>query len=463
MFRVRAREVNNRYSFLFYSEIITKPGFDEYYISMKYFGTDGIRKDYRFFDREFLAKVACGIVKHAEVACVCLGRDTRNSGVYIEAVLTEELIKRGVDVIRTGVITSPGLAVVACKLKCDCAVMISASHNPPNYNGIKVFDRYGRKISAQAERAIERYIDNPFGERKPFGKEFFIDGRNIYTDFIVSAAKINIKDMKVMLDCGYGGASHFAKDVFEACGASVYSINDAYAGEKINVSCGVMDMNNLLSRMSGEFDLGFSFDGDGDRTIAARKGKIYDGDRLLFVNALEKKSKGVLRSNGVAGTVMTNMGAERAYNKNGIRLYRADVGDRNVFRVILDNLLCLGGEKSGHIIFNDFLNTGDGILTALITCTLHQEKPLEEREDFTSVPESDRTISVSEAGKEYFNSSLLNGSLTLPYFKDARTVVRGSGTENKIRIHTESDDATRGAEACDSIAEIIEEFLREYL
>ena len=296
---------------------------------MIYFGTDGIRRRGNFFTTEFLEKIADATSALPDCSFVAVGRDTRTSGFFIEKTLAAALTKRGITVAVLGIVPSPCLALCTRELGCDYGIMITASHNPPEYNGIKFFSASGAKIDEYTEILIEKYITEPPVLSQKHGKLIYPDAKEIYLKHAKIIPALN--NARILLDCAYGAAGGFAATVFRAAGARVVAYcDDLAAGSKINLNCG-STYASLLTSLSDEFDFVFSFDGDADRVIGIKKGKIYDGDRLLFCLSRLMNEKGKLRNNAVCGTVMTNMGVEKAYSDLKIKLIRSSVGDREVF------------------------------------------------------------------------------------------------------------------------------------
>lgn len=424
---------------------------------MIYFGTDGIRKKNEFFTPDFLSLVANGVALLPSCRKVAIARDTRASGKYMEEILIENLVKRGVDVVSLGVIPSPCLAFCTRTLDCDYGIMLSASHNPPSYNGIKLFLADGSKARKVEEEIIESYVLRPFSLPEKNGKITRADGKKIYLESLCPSLP-RLDGMKILLDCTHGAASGLSGEVFTYLGANVSLSNADFDGEKINVGCGAEHADLLIPR-SSNFDACFSFDGDADRVKAIKSGKALDGDHIMYCAAKVMKQSGKLKNNAVCGTVMTNSGVEKAYSRNGIRLFRSDVGDREVFRTMQKNNLSLGGEKSGHIIFANILKTGDGILTAVFSSAIFRKYALNDIDDAKDFPSVSDELIVSEAERVSFSEKFGKG-----IFKDengVRFVVRASGTEPKIRFLAESEDITLAKNALQSVKNEVAERIKK--
>ena len=422
---------------------------------MKHFGTDGIRKKSVYFDEEYLKKIACGIY-HAGFHRVVIGRDTRESGERIRTILARSLLSLGVAVIDVGIITTPAVAYLVGKIDCDGGIVVSASHNPPDYNGIKVFDKDG-KISAETEERIERYMDYPFLSVGKNGAYQSMDcAGSWYAQYIKSVVHADLQGLKVSLDLS-NGAAISAPDIFCSMGAEVVVNNDETDGKNINVNCGATHPESIYGYCQKEgADIGFAYDGDGDRVVCVRYGKVITGDGIICLLAKGMKRRGLLSKNRVAGTVMSNMGTEIYLNNMGIDFYRSDVGDRNLAKLMKDIGACLGGEDSGHIILSDILPTGDGILTSLVVSALIKEG--EEFDDIPVYPTATAEVFADEAQKDLFTKSVRIAEF-LKSFYDCRPVVRPSGTEPKIRILVEGKDEKYVSSTAQEIKKYLERIL----
>ncbi len=302
---------------------------------------------------------------------VILGRDTRTSGPEIQRALAEGFLSQGVDVVDVGVAPTPAVALLAALWKCSMAAVISASHNPPEHNGIKFLTQNGFKIPDDAEIELEKKIlaeeTPPPGEKGrlsrvgDYAREYAaVVSRNCMGD-------VALDGMTVLLDCANGATQTLAPQVFENLGAHVVALNCLSDGALINKDCGSLHAEDIRDRVLAEgADVGISFDGDGDRAIFIdEKGEVRDGDYTLAICASHMKEQKRLPGNVVVGTVMANLGLERALGELGVELIRTAVGDRYVSEKMVEGGYSLGGEQSGHIIFGEHSNTGDGIITAL--------------------------------------------------------------------------------------------------
>lgn len=422
---------------------------------MKHFGTDGIRALGNVFDSSYLAKISHGIVN---LGCkkIIIGRDTRVSGSYIEAIMAKFLSEKGIEVILAGMIPTPTLAFLTKYLKCDYGIVLSASHNPPEYNGIKLFNGNGEKISEELELAIEEYMEAPFELPNKKGSIRAFDGEKLYIEYLINAIKPDLRGMKIILDTANGATSIVAKDLFASTGAEVTVINDQTDGININNGCGATVPNCLKNAMATkEYDIGFTFDGDGDRVMCVVNDKIFNGDHIMYIHCKAMIKENKLNSNVMVGTVMSNLGTEIACEKAGITLVRTGVGDKMVFREMAQNNYNLGGEESGHIIFSDYLRTGDGMLSALLTAVLHKKQPIDKLDDIVECPSVTDCVMSNKEGINNFNNSSTIKEFLQNIDKRFRTVVRASGTEPKIRILVEAEDIELARDMARKIKEVI--------
>jgi phosphoglucosamine mutase len=441
----------------------------------KLFGTDGLRGVASVFPLdqasiELLGRVLFFLLKDRDIEPeLIIGRDTRESGPIMFNALCRGFSSAGGKVDDAGVLSTPALAYLA-KTERKCAVAITASHNPYQDNGIKIFGPDGYKLSEEVEAEIEPYILGekslertdvlPECNRNSDFLEYF---RSEYKEYLVRSlfSDLNLNGLKIAVDCANGALCEVAPAVLRAMGAEVKAFNNHPNGQNINEGCGALYPNVLqeLVRSNG-FDAGFTFDGDGDRCMAADKLQIYDGDYILAGAALYLKAHGKLKKNAVVGTSMSNMGLEVFLRSQGIHLYRVPVGDKNVLEKLQEEDLSLGGEQSGHIIFMNESFIGDGLLTALQVLRILKESgkslsnfcngfvrypqvllnvPVKSKPDLTTIPEINDAISQIE--KELETSG--------------RILVRYSGTEALARIMIEGPEQTKIESMAASLAEIV--------
>ena len=345
------------------------------------FGTDGARG---IANSELTCELAMNIgraaayvlTKHAVTRPkVVIGKDTRISSSMLEMALAAGMCSFGADVILLGFIPTPAVAFLIPEVGADAGVMISASHNPCEYNGIKIFDRNGYKLPDSIEEEIEDIVlDNAVHIELPTGGEigsiyYRHDYRDKYISHILSTVEdgIRLDGMKIAIDCANGSASSTAEKIFTSMGAEVYMMHNRPDGVNINEHCGSTHMDDLIDFVNANgVDLGFAFDGDSDRCLAVdEKGKVIDGDKLIAVFAKELKRLGQLNGNTAVVTVMTNIGFKKFARENEIEVAETGGGDRYVLENMLKNDFSIGGEQSGHIIFKKYATTGDGQLSGL--------------------------------------------------------------------------------------------------
>nr|MCS5589644.1 phosphoglucosamine mutase [Candidatus Thioglobus sp.] len=343
----------------------------------EFFGTDGIRGEVGKapITADFLLKVGWAVgsvLRESGEASVIIGKDTRVSGYLFESALEAGFLSAGVNVGMLGPMPSPAIAYLTQAFGATAGVVISASHNPFQDNGVKFFSSKGVKLSDEIQKAIEEKISSTMvsvdsasiGKAKRYGQAV---GR--YIEFCKSTfdKNCNLSDLKIVIDCANGATYHIAEDVFTELGASVVMINNQPDGYNINRDCGATDTKHLQQEVLDQnADLGIAFDGDGDRLIMVdHKGEKVDGDELVFIIADAWKKNSHLKSNTVVGTKMTNLGIQDAFSDLGINFIEAEVGDRHVMDQLINNNAVLGGEGSGHIICLNKSTSGDGIIAAL--------------------------------------------------------------------------------------------------
>ncbi|NCB74293.1 MAG: phosphoglucosamine mutase [Clostridia bacterium] len=447
----------------------------------KYFGTDGIRgivnKDLdaalAFKVGQATAMVLAEDMPAQDKPLVTIGKDTRISGDMLEAAITAGLCSAGADVMHLGVIPTPAVAFITTDCGANAGIVISASHNPFEHNGIKIFNGRGFKLSDDLEAKIEQLIDN--GDKltekhsRDIGRVLTRERECIdrYIEHIVSAAEGKISRMKVMLDCSNGAATRTANDIFGRFPLDIEMINDHPDGCNINANCGSTHIE-VLGRMvvAGGYDLGLAFDGDADRCLAVdENGKLVDGDKIMAICGKAMIAEGKLKNNAIVATVMSNLGFHEYCAKNGIELHCAAVGDRNVLEMMQEKGFNLGGEQSGHLIFLDNETTGDGQLAAvrfLRVISKSGKKLSELAAEIPTYPQVLRNISIEggNAAKEaIIRDERLKKTIEdeqRALGKTGRILVRPSGTEALIRVMVEAADEKSAAELALRLSEFIE-------
>lgn len=420
------------------------------------FGTDGVRgianKELTASLAMQIAKAAAAIMAHGKRPRIVLARDTRRSGDMLAGAVIAGLCSGGADVLDIGIAPTPAAAYLTGYMKADAGVVISASHNPAQYNGIKLLGRDGCKLPDATEQEIERCVLGS-GIREG-GTDvgcvvLELDAINAYEGHLLRAANGRFDGMHVALDCANGAAYAVAPQVLAALGVQVDTINCKPDGFNINDKCGATDLHMLQQFVrEKQTVVGFALDGDADRLIAVdENGKVVDGDEILYICACYMKAKGKLPGDAIVGTIMSNMGLELSLAREGINLIRTNVGDRYVMEEMLRNSLALGGEQSGHIIFANHANTGDGLLTAIQLLNVMAEtgKTLAQlRSGMIRLPQYSISATVPEKLKERvladYEVEKAIACIRSGYEGRGRVVVRPSGTEPSIRIMLEGED-----------------------
>ncbi|MGO8753676.1 MAG: phosphoglucosamine mutase [Gallionellaceae bacterium] len=447
-------------------------------MNRKYFGTDGVRGRVGEFPitPEFVMRLGYSAGKvlasadwhlaQGERPVVLIGKDTRISGYMLESALQAGLIAAGVDVYLAGPVPTPAVAYLTRALRLQAGIVISASHNPFEDNGIKFFSGDGNKLPDETERAIEAGLESPIVTMPSasLGKARRIDdaaGR--YIEFCKSSFpySLDLRGLKLVVDCAHGAAYHIARDVFHELGADVIAIGVQPDGKNINEGYGATSPANMQQAVrEHQADIGIALDGDGDRLVMAdADGTLYDGDQLMYVIAMHRQSLGKLKG-GVAGTLMTNLAFEHAMQRLGIPFARARVGDRYVMELLQQNGWQLGGENSGHIICLDRHTTGDGIVSALQV--LHalrsnQQTLAQALEGLALYPQVLVNVRVSNGGACLQHPDVLAAvsSAEAALGDTGRVLLRPSGTEPLLRVMVEGKDGVEVRRWGESIAQSV--------
>ena len=440
----------------------------------KYFGTDGIRgiagesltADLSFKVGKALGKLLTEKKEHPKVI---IGRDTRISCDMIEQALTAGLTSTGVNVMTVGTIPTPAIAYLTKTIETDSGIMISASHNPYQDNGIKIFGPDGFKLTDDQESEIEHLIDNTDEIKnasfEKIGKLY--SGNELtqkYVQHIKQSISGDLSGIKIALDCANGATTGVAPFIFgdlEAdietigCNPNGININDNVGSTKIDTIANFVKENNV--------DVGFAFDGDGDRVLAVdSKGNIVDGDKIMFILAKHLKEQGELKDNMVVSTVMSNIGFYKAIEENGLQSVKTAVGDRYVVEEMRNNDYSLGGEQSGHIILMNYATTGDGILTAVKLADIIKTsgKSLEELANEVSIyPQKLVNIKVIDKKSAMEDAEILAEceKVEKELEGNGRILLRASGTENLIRVMVEASSDELTDKYCEQVAKIVRE------
>ena len=431
-----------------------------------YFGTDGVRGIVNNDLTEEIAQmVGNALARKKKKATIIVGRDTRVSGSYLTAAFATGALKGGANVIDVGIIPTAGISYLVKNKKADFGVMISASHNPKEYNGIKIFDSSGRKLSEKEENQLERFFAcKQICPSTSVGKYKCQPSlANSYVRFLLSSIRCKLDGLKIVLDCANGASYKIAPRVFKQLGAEVIKLSCSNCGRKINENCGSTCIENLRRKVveSGA-DVGFAYDGDSDRLIAVdEKGNVLDGDQLIYILAKHFASQGKLNANTIVGTSHTNSGILVALNAKKINLVRTDIGDKYVIEAMEKMNLSLGGEQSGHIIMKNFLPTGDGILASLQIASIMKTsgQKLSQLFDAKLLHQVNKNFIVSDKLK-VLNNERLSQTISQMLNEIApagRILVRASGTEPKIRVMVEHVEQSKALKYMDTLEKIIKE------
>lgn len=441
------------------------------------FGTDGVRG---IANEELTSQVAYNLgragafvlTEGAHKPKILVGMDTRISGDMLESALVAGILSVGAEAVCLGVVPTPAVAYLTRKYGADAGVVISASHNPVEYNGIKFFNSQGYKLSDELEDKIQSIIESGLEELpSPTGEDI---GRKVieegaledYVEFAKSTIDINLKDLKVALDCANGASYKSAVDTFRQLGAQVVVINNDPDGVNINKNCGSTHPEELMDYVvRKKCDFGLAFDGDADRCLAVdENGKLIDGDFIMAVCAKHLKEQGKLNKDVVVVTVMSNLGMELGLKKEGIKLVKTKVGDRYVLEEMVKENYTLGGEQSGHVIFLDYNTTGDGLITGLQIAAIIKKtgKKLSELSSIMrELPQVLANAVIPNDKKDIYLTdteisdeiSKIEGELQ----GCGRVLIRPSGTEPLVRVMLEGENQSQIDKMAHNLAKLIEE------
>ncbi len=452
----------------------------------KYFGTDGIRRIANTeLTPELVYKVAKAgayvLSKHTDhTPTIFIGRDTRISGTLIESAMIAGFLSYGANVKTLGVMPTPAVAYLTRKFKADASVVISASHNTFEFNGVKYFSNKGMKIPDSLEEEIEEVmesgkldeltaINDKIGvseNREDLLEEYVFFFRKIFEDKVLDYLDDNFK---VLIDTANGATSKVAPKVFKALGINYDVINNSPDGININKDCGSTHIENLAKTVVEKgYDLGIAYDGDGDRCLCVdEKGNIMDGDILLAITSKYLKAEGKLKNDTIVATVMSNLGLKKYCKENELKFVQTNVGDRYVLENMLENGYNLGGEQSGHIIFLDYNPTGDGILTSLMLTEIllkTKKKASELASIITIYPQVLVNAKVSGDKKySYMEDEVIKAKIEeieKEFADSGRVLIRPSGTEPLVRVMIEGENQEVLDKRAHELADLIEERLK---
>jgi phosphoglucosamine mutase len=416
-------------------------------VARRYFGTDGVRGIVgEALTPELVERLGKAAALWSQGGRVFVGRDTRGSGPELEEALARGIVAAGGNAVLGGILPTPAVALLALDLGC----VVTASHNPPEYNGVKFFDRDGQKLTDASEEELEALLDAP-----PAAEPGQVDRVGVATDsyfeHVLERFGSDLTGLRIGVDCANGAYSGIAPEAFRRLGAEVTAIGDEPDGTNINAGCGATDLAALSGVVvQGGLDLGVAFDGDGDRMLAVdHKGQVVDGDQIVAVLALD------LGVDLVAVTGMTNLGFHRLMGERGIRVVTTDVGDRYVLEALRREGGILGGEQSGHVIYLRGHVTGDGLAAALLLCGALKGRTLEEAAAvmprYAQVQENVRVTRKTLPESILDEARKLNAELD----GSGRVLVRPSGTEPVVRVLAEAESEARARELCGTIAALV--------
>ena len=437
----------------------------------KYFGTDGIRGRVGVWpiNAEFILKLGWAVGKvlaRQGYGKVLIGKDTRISGYMFESVLEAGLSAAGIDTNLLGPMPTPAVAYLTRTLRAQAGIVISASHNPYYDNGIKFFSAQGTKLPDELEMAIEEQLEKDMTtvDSAQLGKAVRVmDAPGRYIEFCKStvSSDVTLNGLKIIVDCANGATYHIAPNVFRELGADVIEMGVEPNGLNINLDCGATRPNEIRNRVLQEkADLGIALDGDGDRVIMIdHQGNILDGDELLYIIVKHRQELGLLKG-GVVGTVMSNIGLERALQNLEVPFVRVSVGDRHIMAELLKRKWYLGGEPSGHIICSEAVTTGDGIITALqvLSAMRHKEQSLLQlKSGLHKYPQVLVNVRITEDCDPIQNSrvQILLQEVKNELGSTGRVLLRRSGTEPLVRVMVEGENELRIQQLADQLAALV--------
>lgn len=447
----------------------------------KLFGTDGVRG---IANTELTGRLAYELGRAGAYVLtketyhtpkILVGMDTRVSGDMLESALTAGICSVGAHAVLAGIVPTPAVAYLVRKYKLDAGIVISASHNPVEYNGIKFFNSKGYKLRDELEYEIENIVleesdclPKPTGEligTKSIAEEALDD----YIDFLTSSGKVKLNGIKVAIDCANGASYKAAPISMLKLGADICIIHNEPNGNNINYNCGSTHIESLQKFVvENRADIGFAFDGDADRCLAVdENGNLIDGDKILAICGMYLKENGKLSGDTVVGTVMSNMGLSVMGKKYGIHIEQANVGDRYVIEKMLEGGYCLGGEQSGHIIFHEYNTTGDGIITAIQLLTVLKERKIKASELAQVMDVYPQVLVNARIQNKYKTTYMENEEvreavieLEKKFEGQGRVLIRPSGTEPFVRVMIEGKDIEQMQADAEKLAAIMEKNLQ---
>lgn len=432
------------------------------------FGTDGVRgvagED---LDRDLAVALGRAAVRKIGKR-IFIGRDSRESGPMLEQALVDGICAEGGQPATVGIVPTPAIALITRQMAADCGIVISASHNPPEYNGIKFFDGNGYKLPDELEDEMQAIVEELRGEEVPQGRSHQVpNAASFYANHAASVLQergVDLSGMSIAVDCAHGAAYATTPATLRALGAEVHVINADPNGAEINVGCGSTQLEpvKFLMKTRGA-DIAIAHDGDADRMLAvAPDGTVIDGDYILAICARDLKERGLLKNNMVVSTVMANLGFQLAMKREGIDVVTTKVGDRYVLEQMREQDAVIGGEQSGHIIFLDKNTTGDGLVTALqlLAVIAASKKPVTElMQVMEKFPQTLVNVKVTDKALYEGNAAIAEAEAAAAeeLGEEGRLLVRASGTEPLIRVMVESRTQEHSDEVANRVAQVIAE------
>ncbi|MFA5843716.1 MAG: phosphoglucosamine mutase [Coriobacteriia bacterium] len=435
------------------------------------FGTDGVRgiaNDDLSPELAFrLGEAAGHFLGDTGRGRIVVGRDTRRSGEMLESALVAGIMSGGADALLCGIVPTPAVALLTRQLGADGGVVISASHNPAEYNGIKLFDREGYKLPDEVEDEIAEFVDAQRSWERPTGAavgrvERVDDAADRYIQHAIGTIEGDLQGLSVAVDCGHGAASLTTPEAFRQLGAKVIAVETGFDGTDINRESGSTHLDRIAGVVKDHaVDLGLAHDGDADRVLAVDEvGAIVDGDAVMAVCATHLKERGRLPHDLVVATVMSNLGLEVALRDQGIALIKTKVGDRYVLDQMLTSGAVLGGEQSGHVIFLEHNTTGDGLVTGLQLASIIVETglPLSElRQVMRRYPQVLVNVTIADKGRVGTSHAVNDAvhAVEAELGERGRVLVRASGTEPLVRVMVEAETEPEAARHAERLAEVV--------
>lgn len=434
---------------------------------MTKFGTDGIRGIYPVDINETIAYLlGRSLAALTSTPLVVIGTDTRTSGKKLGSALADGVFKEGGNIVDVGIIPTNAVSYLVREYQADFGVMVSASHNSSQYNGLKVFDRLGIKMCAEQENLLEQYINSSniiYNPKRILNLSSFALASDLYIEHIFNLLPLDLSGLTVAIDCAYGSGYRNARRLFKLTKCKIITFCDENKGELINHNCGANYPQFLADQYNGcKYDLGFCLDGDADRLSVIEDGQVVDTNVVFYAIAKFLYNTGRLNKNIAVGTILTNNGLEQSLNKLGITLLRSDVGDKNVFNLMTSSSAIFGGEESGHYLFSRLGVGSDSLLSALTVAHVikHCGNLKEYTKELQLMPQLTKSVSLSsDRIKDIISTDALSSITSILKQICTKVIVRPSGTESKLRFLAEDNDESNLITARNKFMELIEKYI----